>query len=165
MNKAMMTIPPWRRVNSLSQSVHPIVSFEAARTGAFDVVKAATDLPGPLDRREPQTVRLELETVELDGVLADGTTYTYWTFNRTVPGPFLRVREGDTVELVLTNDPTSTTVYSIDLHAVNGPGGGAASTQVKPGETKQFTFKALNFTSTTAPRRTFPPTSPRACTA
>ena len=35
-------------------------------------------------------------------------------------------------------------IHSIDLHAVTGPGGGAAATQAPPGETKSFRFKALN---------------------
>ena len=44
----------------------------------------------------------------------------------------------------LTNPASSTTPHNIDLHAVNGPGGGAAVTNVAPGETKTFTFRALN---------------------
>src|SRR5690606_4456591 len=42
-------------------------------------------VPAPVGDREPQHVVVELETVELNGVLAEGTTYTYWTFNGTVP--------------------------------------------------------------------------------
>ncbi|HWI63449.1 MAG TPA: copper-containing nitrite reductase [Symbiobacteriaceae bacterium] len=122
----------------------PPSEFEAAHAEAADIRKNPADLPAPLTRTEAQKVVLNLETVELDGKLADGTTYTYWTFNKTVPGPMLRVREGDTVELHLKNAATSKSIHSIDLHAVSGPGGGAASTQVKPGETKVFSFKALN---------------------
>jgi nitrite reductase (NO-forming) len=48
-------------------------------------------------------VKVELETVEVTGTLADGATYRYWTFNRQVPGPFIRVRVGDTVEVHLAN--------------------------------------------------------------
>src|SRR4030065_306553 len=44
----------------------------------------------------------------------------------------------------MRNEPSSAFVHSVDLHAVNGPGGGAVHTQVQPGETKAFTFKALN---------------------
>ncbi|MGE5784912.1 MAG: multicopper oxidase domain-containing protein, partial [Myxococcales bacterium] len=65
-----------------------------------------------------------------------------WTFNGTVPGPFLRVREGDTVVLKLTNDPSNVEPHSIDLHAVVGPDGGGAVTEVKPGESKTLTFLA-----------------------
>ena len=41
--------------------------------------------------------------MELIGRLANETTYTYWTFNGKVPGPLLRVRVGDTVELTFKN--------------------------------------------------------------
>ena len=131
-------------VDTLQQTVKPSKQFAAFKTDAADIRHTPTDLPAAIKRAEPQTIKLSLETVEVDGKLADGTSYTYWTFNKTVPGPMLRVREGDTVELTLTNNKDSKNVHSIDLHAVNGPGGGAASTQVKPGETKSFTFKALN---------------------
>lgn len=115
-----------------------------AKEGAVRVAKDPTDIPGPVGRTRPETVVVELETVETDGTLADGTTYTYWTFDGTVPGPMIRVRVGDTVELRLKNHPESTQIHSIDLHAVNGPGGGAGATQVAPGEEKSFRFKALN---------------------
>ena len=129
----------------LSETVNPSSDhWEAAKTDAVDIRKSPADLPGPISRLEAQAVKVSLETVELTGQLADGSTYTYWTFGSTVPGPMVRVREGDTVELSLKNHESSRTVHSIDLHAVNGPGGGAASTQVKPGETKVFSFKALN---------------------
>jgi nitrite reductase (NO-forming) len=111
---------------------------------APSVVNPGTDAGTPVGTRGPTTVRLELETVELEGQLADGTTYTYWTFGGTVPGPTLRVREGDSVEVTLTNAPDSTQPHSIDLHAVNGPGGGAGATQTAPGETTSFTFRAMN---------------------
>jgi nitrite reductase (NO-forming) len=101
-------------------------------------------VPDPIGDRGPTTVSVELETTEREGQLADGTTYTYWTFGDTVPGPMLRVREGDTVELTLANRDDSTMAHSIDLHAVNGPGGGAGATQTLPGEANTFTFQALN---------------------
>jgi nitrite reductase (NO-forming) len=92
----------------------------------------------------PRKVAFDIETVEVNGRLDDGTVYHYWTFGGKVPGPFLRVSFGDTVELRLTNAADSKLTHSIDLHAVTGPGGGAATTQAAPGETKSFTFKALN---------------------
>jgi nitrite reductase (NO-forming) len=111
---------------------------------ASSIVLDPTDLPPPIGERAPQHVTYEIETVELEGQLADGTTFTYWTYDGTVPGPFLRVKEGDTVEIILTNRADSTATHSIDLHAVTGPGGGAAVTQAAPGESKSFTFKAIN---------------------
>ncbi|MEX0801475.1 MAG: copper-containing nitrite reductase [Dehalococcoidia bacterium] len=111
-------------------------------TGA-DIVREPTDLPPPIGERAPETVRVSLEAVEVEGQLAEDTTYTYWTFDSKVPGPFLRVRQGDTVEVTLKNSADNLNTHSIDLHAVTGPGGGAAVTSVAPGEEKTFTFKAL----------------------
>jgi nitrite reductase (NO-forming) len=42
----------------------------------------------------------------------------------------------------LSNAKGNTQPHNIDIHAVNGPGGGAAFTTVDPGEEKTFTFKA-----------------------
>lgn len=117
---------------------------EPADPNAVRVARPAGDVPPPISRREPATVKVELESVELVGTLADGVTYTYWTFDGTVPGPLLRVREGDTVELTLKNHEHSRQPHSIDLHAVTGPGGGGEATQVLPGEQAGFRFKALN---------------------
>ena len=121
----------------------PVVVNGDSITGA-DVVRDPTELPAPLARREPQTVRIDLETVEIEGQLADGTTFTYWTFNGKVPGPFYRVRVGDTIEVHLRNLANSTMPHSVDFHAVTGPGGGATMTQTAPGEETTFTAKALN---------------------
>ena len=108
-----------------------------------DISKLSTDLPPPIGKRPPQTVRVDLTTVELEGRLAEGTTFGYWTFNGKVPGPFLRVRVGDTVDVRLKNSSDSAMVHSVDFHAATGPGGGAASTQTNPGEEKGVKFKAL----------------------
>ena len=119
-----------------------------ARPPAQTVVEAvisreATDLPPPVGNRTPQTVRVDLISVELEGRLADGATFGYWTFNGKVPGPFLRVRVGDTVEAHLKNAGDSSMIHSVDFHAATGPGGGAAATQVDPGHEKVVKFKAL----------------------
>lgn len=111
-------------------------------TGA-DVVRDPTDLPAPLAIREPETVRIDLEAVEIEGQLSDGTTYSYWTFNGRVPGPFFRVRVGDTIEVHMKNLTNSTMAHSVDFHAVTGPGGGAVMTQTAPGEETMFTARAL----------------------
>jgi nitrite reductase (NO-forming) len=109
----------------------------------------ATLLPPPqvppaIQRSGPAKVVVELETTEQKGTLASGVEYTFWTFGGTVPGPFLRVREGDTVQIKLVNQKTAHNAHSIDLHAVTGPGGGAAVTQVMPGEAGVFEWKAMN---------------------
>lgn len=121
----------------------PAIVDNAPTTGA-DVVRDPTDLLGPLAIREPETVRIDLEAVEIEGQLADGTTFSYWTFNGKVPGPFFRVRVGDTIEVRLKNLTNSTMAHSVDFHAVTGPGGGAVMSQTLPGEETMFTAKALH---------------------
>jgi nitrite reductase (NO-forming) len=109
-----------------------------------DVSRNPMEVGKPIGARGPQKLTVNLETTEILGQLADGTTYRYWTFNNKVPGPFLRVRVGDTVEVNMANAKDSHMIHSVDFHAVTGPGGGAAVTQAAPGSTKSFTFKALN---------------------
>ena len=116
----------------------------AASAAVADIVRSPADLPAPLPRRGPETVKVHLETVEVIGQLDDGATYRYWTYNKQVPGPFVRVRVGDTVEVTLKNADDSIVMHNVDFHAVTGPGGGAVATMAAPGETKGFTFKALN---------------------
>jgi nitrite reductase (NO-forming) len=82
--------------------------------------------------------------VEKEMPISEGVSYTFWTFGGTVPGSFIRVRQGDTVEFHLKNAPDSKMPHNIDLHGVTGPGGGAASSFTAPGHQSQFTFKALN---------------------
>jgi nitrite reductase (NO-forming) len=116
----------------------------AHETHAPNVAYDPANVPPPITRTEPTTIQITLTTREMTAELADGTTYDFWTFDSTVPGPMLRVMEGDTVEFTLVNPPESRSGHNIDLHAFNGPGGGAAVTNVLPGETKTFTFKALH---------------------
>ncbi len=115
-------------------------SFERVK----DIARNPTDVPPPIERTEPTHVYIELTAREVIAEMAPGVYENYWTFDGTIPGPFLRVREGDTVTLTLHNDKTSLHHHNIDLHAVTGPGGGAASTMVAPGESASFTFMALN---------------------
>ena len=115
----------------------------AQTTVEANISHEPSDLPPPIGRRAPQTVRVDLLTVELEGRLAEGTTFGYWTFNGKVPGPFLRVRVGDTVDVHLKNASESTLIHSVDFHAATGPGGGAAATQTDPGQEKSVKFKAL----------------------
>src|SRR5262245_41454023 len=108
-----------------------------------DISREASDLPPPIGKREPQTVRVDLFSVEIEGRLAEGTTFGYWTFNGKVPGPFIRVRVGDTIDIHLKNSADSSMIHSVDFHATTGPGGGAAALQVDPGKEKSMTWKAL----------------------
>jgi nitrite reductase (NO-forming) len=108
-----------------------------------DISREPADLPPPIGKRDPQTVRVDLVSVEVEGRLAESTTFGYWTFNGKVPGPFIRVRVGDTIDIHLKNSPDSAMIHSVDFHATTGPGGGAAALQVEPGKEKSMTWKAL----------------------
>src|SRR5215469_350898 len=109
-----------------------------------DIIRDGSDVPLPVGNRKSTLVHVTLTAEEVVGTLdaSAGTTYHYWTFNGKVPGPMIRVKQGDTVEVTLQNDPSSHMAHSIDLHAALGPGGGAALSQVTPGQTKTFTFQA-----------------------
>jgi nitrite reductase (NO-forming) len=108
------------------------------------VLTSPPNVPPPLNRNHPAKVIVELDVVEKEMEISDGTTYTFWTFGGTVPGSFIRVRQGDTVVFHLRNMPDSKMPHNIDLHGVTGPGGGAASSFTAPGHVSRFTFKALN---------------------
>lgn len=75
------------------------------------------------------------ETIEI----ADGVEYDGWTFGRTVPGPTLRVREGDVVRIQLVNE--SPMPHSIDLHSARIPMN-EAFRNLAPGDSLEFEFVA-----------------------
>ena len=119
-----------------------------ATTSAFAEITVeltkAPIVPKPLNRSEGKTVILNLEAKEYIGDIAEGKKYNFWSFGGSVPGPMARVRVGDTVQFHLSNPKSNTQPHNIDIHAVNGPGGGAAVNTVAPGESKVFSFKTLN---------------------
>ena len=108
------------------------------------ILTSPPNVPPPTGRKKPAKVIVELEVIEKDMPISEGVSYTFWTFGGTVPGSFIRVRQGDTVEFHLKNNPNNKMPHNIDLHGVTGPGGGAASSFTAPGHESQFTFKALN---------------------
>ena len=110
-------------------------AFKSSETAELTV---APKVPATITRRHKAHVEVNLNAVEKVGQLADGMDYRFWTFNGSVPGPFIRVRVGDEVTLNLSNHPESFVSHNIDLHAVTGPGGGAMVTATKPGESHSF---------------------------
>ncbi|HFC4309872.1 TPA: copper-containing nitrite reductase [Neisseria gonorrhoeae] len=135
----------------------PAASAEAASSaaqataetpaGELPVIDAVTthapEVPPAIDRDYPAKVRVKMETVEKTMKMDDGVEYRYWTFDGNVPGRMIRVREGDTVEVEFSNNPSSTVPHNVDFHAATGQGGGAAATFTAPGRTSTFSFKAL----------------------
>lgn len=113
-----------------------------------DIARDPNEVPAPLahetSTEQGDVKEIFLETKEVLSEMGPEILMNYWTFNGKVPGPMLRVKRGDTVKITITNHETSLHHHNIDLHAVTGPGGGAVVTNIAPGETKTFSFKALN---------------------
>jgi len=89
-----------------------------------------------------ETVKVNIPVIEKDlAVDNKGTTQRMWTFGGTIPGPLVRVREGDTVDFTLINEKGNKNSHSMDFHAavvdvLN------EFKEVKPGNRHQFSFKA-----------------------
>jgi len=130
----------------LEHEIHEVPSRTLPRIRGEEraVLTDAPNVPPPIKRRYAARVDVELETIEVTKELAPGVEYTFWTFGGSVPGKFIRVREGDEVVLHLKNAPSSVTPHNIDLHAVTGPGGGGLVTMTVPGGETAFRFRALN---------------------
>ncbi len=109
-----------------------------------DISRDPNDVPASVVYGKDGMIELNLTTTEVITEIAPGVTMNVWTFDNTIPGPFVRGKIGDTVLLNISNDPTSLHPHNVDFHAVTGPGGGAAATIVAPGETKSMTFKLLS---------------------
>jgi nitrite reductase (NO-forming) len=113
-----------------------------AKTDVQSVAADPTDIPDPIDRDEPKTHQVTLEVKELTAQVEPDVTYKFLTFGGQVPGPMIRVRQGDTVELTVDNLPDNMMPHNVDLHAVYGTGGGAVATTAAPGEQNKMKFQA-----------------------
>ena len=111
---------------------------EAARVAADP-----TNIPGPITRNSAKTHEIELVTEEVLAEIEDGVQFHYMTFGGQVPGPMIRVRQGDTVILTFTSSPKNAMLHNVDFHAVYGTGGGAEATYVTPGQSKTIKFKCM----------------------
>jgi nitrite reductase (NO-forming) len=117
-------------------------SLDPAKQTDVDRVAAdPTDIPDPIDRDESRTIELEMTTQEMTAEIEDGVTFDYMTFDGQIPGPMVRARVGDTIDLTLTNDESNAMAHNVDFHACYGPGGGAEATNVAPGESARLRFQ------------------------
>ncbi|MBN1238151.1 MAG: multicopper oxidase domain-containing protein [Gammaproteobacteria bacterium] len=102
-----------------------------AAVAALGAVGAAAD-----------TVEVEITAQEVDLVVDNaGTTHPMWTFGGTIPGPLVRVTQGDTVDFTLVNDKSNKQSHSMDFHAARADVLDEFDL-VKPGDDKRFTFEA-----------------------
>lgn len=131
----------------MSFIILPSLKAEVPKRTETATLTFAPNVPPPIKRRKPALVYVNFETQEKNDTLMEGfetpTSYPFWTFNGRVPGPFIRVRKGDTIEVRMVNPKTSKMVHNVDFHAVTGPGGGAVVTAAAPGEKKVARFKML----------------------
>ena len=95
----------------------------------------ASTAPASSDKIKEITLTVEDKTMEI----APGVPYETWTFNGTVPGPTLRVRQGDQVKFTLINKGIME--HSIDFHAAQ-TAWNVNYQAVKPGATFSFTWTA-----------------------
>lgn len=115
-------------------------------SGRLPVVEAemtqAPQVPKPLNRDYPVRNIVRLEVTETIKTIAPGVNYKYWSYNGSTPGPFIRVREGDEVEVHLKNPSTERMPHSVDFHAVSGENGGKDDTEAMPGTETTMVFTA-----------------------
>lgn len=133
---ALLAATSWAATRD--QNIHDPIKGQVQATLTY-----APEVPPPITRNYATKVIIHLEVKEVEGRLSDGVRYTFWTFGGKVPGKFIRIREGDLVEFHLDNHPDNKMPHNIDLHAVIGQGGGAASSLTAPGHSSVFSFKAL----------------------
>ena len=77
--------------------------------------------------------------IVIDG---NGTKYKAWTFNGQMPGPVVRVTEGDTVNFTLIGDKNNSFPHSMDFHAAELDFLKNYHKTVGPGDTHKFSFVA-----------------------
>lgn len=113
----------------------------------MDVVDAtlafAPEVPPPVARKKPVTLRVRLDSSVKVMNIDNDHQYAFWTFNEHVPGPFIRARVEDVLEVHTTNHDASGMPHNVDFHAVTGPGGGAPITTVVQGDEQIAWFKLL----------------------
>ncbi|KZN85928.1 Copper-containing nitrite reductase [Penicillium chrysogenum] len=105
------------------------------------VLTEAPSVPPPITRNHPVLLQVPLTTSTKTKQLTSQHKYEQWNFNGIVPGPFIRARVGDVVELSLTNRDKAGNPHNIDCHAFIGPGGGSALTTAEEGQTKTARFR------------------------
>lgn len=128
--------------SAASQTAEAEVPVDQLPVIEHEVVHAP-NVPAPITRDHAALVKVRMEVIEKTMPIADGVEYKFWTFDGQVPGQFIRVREGDQIQVEFVNRTDSTVPHNVDFHAATGTGGGAAATFTAPGHTSTLRFKAL----------------------
>lgn len=101
------------------------------------------DIPPPINRNRPVTHDITLESRDVVCEIEPGVEFMYMTYGGQVPGPMIRVRQGDSINLTFRNNSQNTLLHNVDFHAVYGTGGGAPATLCPPGQSRELHFKLL----------------------
>ena len=142
----------WPVDQSIRPELTPISALQQAPSSE-EHLSYAPDVAPPITRSDQRIYDIAIESIE--GVCpidpANGVTTEMWGFRVAgeteitcgSPGPVLRGRVGDVVNITLTNMEGNTHPHNIDFHAVTGQGGGAADLTVNPGETATIQIRLL----------------------
>ncbi len=109
-----------------------------------NALTAAPNVPPPITRKEAAVVKVYLNAGYKTADIAPKLRYVFWTFNGQTPAPFIRARQGDTLQVELSNTDDRGMSHNIDFHAVTGPGGGSLLLNASTGMIKSASFKLLH---------------------
>ena len=70
---------------------------------------------------EPGEKTFPLVAQDMITMVAPNVPYSAWTFNGSVPGPAMRARQGDKINVIMSVDPKASTAHSIDFHSAQTP--------------------------------------------
>ncbi|MCL6523892.1 MAG: nitrite reductase, copper-containing [Thermoflavifilum sp.] len=144
-----------QQTGSSSQQAAPSVASSSAQVAVAggEVVEDPTHLPRVAadpsklppspTYNSPQVHEVHLTVEETLAELKKGVIFRFMPFNGQVPGPMIRVRQGDTIDLHFTSSKKNKYPHNIDFHSVYGTGGGAVALTVGPGQTKHIRFKVM----------------------
>ncbi len=122
---------------------HPREDEAFATVKKHTVAANPADVPPPIKRAYAIHHDVELEARQVEAELSDGTTFHFMTWNGQVPGPMIRVRQGDTVSLTIKSSKSNNRPHNLDMHAIYATGGGSTATFVLPGQSKTEKFKCM----------------------
>lgn len=136
----------WTKADDDKMSVNVEHGLASQKILPIDPIKrwsTVPQMPPPVERRYPARVIIPITSETRLMNLGRGVEYPFWTFNETCPGPVMRVRVGDTLEIRFENNDENGLAHNIDFHAVTGPGGGAAINLAESGEKATMICKML----------------------
>jgi nitrite reductase (NO-forming) len=140
----VITTRPSTTVKASSERQTLVLTPKAQLQSEAGAYAFAPEVPSPIQRKEQRRVVVSWTIKETQLEIAPGVIYdNAWGFEGHVPGPVLRVREGDLIEMHLTNGSTSQNPHNIDFHFASGPGGGASALSVAPGKSAVLEARAM----------------------